>query len=411
MKQTFRIPLLKDHHNHLSFYALLHSCLNLQEVTQKKDALELLNRLDNKNAHQGVNVVLGWNSGYYSFDNRELATLPPIIIVNISLHEFLITSSAEEVLKPRYPDIIANYKDPQWFEDNMPRMLLFLSQLVAPNEEKFQVFFDAMLKKGVYYIEEMHLPGDQVWKILQSSPFAHRATYWTTPETFQELSPDTRAAVKGLKFFTDGAVGARTAALASPYPDGSEGYLLYDDKSLYNQLSEVSLLGKAAAIHAIGDLATQQTVRVLGQLEKDGLRFPFVRMEHCQFIDLKTAREAKGLGVILSMQPNFNSDSVMYKDRLSAYYLETNNPFRMLIDKAGFVAGEDLIFGSDGMPHGAEAALKESLFPPFPQQKLSLEEFIAGYCMENQDHGYIEIKIGKDKLIGFSVSVKNKIIF
>jgi len=51
----------------------------------------------------------------------------------------------------------------------------------------------------------------------------------------------------------------------------------------------------------------------------------------------------------------------------------------MLIDEAGFVPGEDLIFGSDGMPHGAAAAVRQALSPPYPdRQALAIDELIAG---------------------------------
>jgi hypothetical protein len=69
----------------------------------------------------------------------------------------------------------------------------------------------------------------------------------------------------------------------------------------------------------------------------------------------------------------------------------------MLIDKAGFTSGRDLIFGSDGMPHGINYALEMSLFSPFPGQRLSLEEFIAGYCMDTMENGYIDISVDKAK--------------
>ena len=103
-------------------------------------------------------------------------------------------------------------------------------------------------------------------------------------------------------------------------------------------------------------------------------------MEHAQLISLEQAKRAKDLGLIMSMQPNFNIDSVDYASRLPAGVAERNNPFRMLIDDAGFVPGTDLILGSDGMPHGVEYATEQSFNPAFESQKLSRKEFIAGYC-------------------------------
>ena len=137
--------------------------------------------------------------------------------------------------------------------------------------------------------------------------------------------------------------------------------------------------------------ALEQVLRSRGALP------PQVRLEHCQFISAATARRARALGVVLSMQPNFNYDSVQYRDRLSATYCARNNPFRMLIDDIGFEPGKDLIFGSDGMPHGIKYALEMALFPPVPGQRLSLDEFIAGYCMETEEHGFIDLQINEAK--------------
>ena len=169
-------------------------------------------------------------------------------------------------------------------------------------------------------------------------------------------------------------------------------------------IAEAAALGKSAAVHAIGEMATSQVVRTVGKLKENGITFPRVRMEHCQFIHKRTACQAKELAITLSMQPNFSTDSIIYRDRLLPQYLENNNPFRMLIDGAGFVPGEDLIFGSDGMPPGAEAALKASLFPPFPRQKLTLDEFIAGYCMPDKSHGRIELEMDETGIKSLSVT-------
>jgi len=399
MTQKISIPLLKDHHNHLSFYGLLHDCLNLQAVKDKKDALRRMQKLD----QEKVSVVIGWNTGSYNLTKNDLDNLPPVIIVNISLHSCLMSPPAEAVLKERYPEIVANYKDPRWYEDHMPQMLIFLANQVQPSEEKFKHFFDFLLKKGVYYAEEMHLANQTIFSILQASPFTRRTAFWTDPDTYKTLSPGVQKEIKGIKFFTDGAVGARTAALEQPYLDGKKGYLLYSDETLYRMLAEAAALEKSAAIHAIGEMATSQVAGTIGKLKENGITFPSVRMEHCQFIHERTACQAKELGIILSMQPNFSSDSIMYRDRLLPWYLENNNPFRMLIDGAGFVPGEDLIFGSDGMPPGAEAALTDSLFPPLPQQKLTIDEFTAGYCMPDKTHGYIELEMDEEGLKTFSI--------
>ena len=109
-----------------------------------------------------------------------------------------------------------------------------------------------------------------------------------------------------------------------------------------------------------------------------------VRLEHAQMITLEQALLAKKLGIILSMQPNFSPDSAAYSDRLPPHYINANNPFRMLIDEAGFVPGKDLLFGSDGMPHGAAYAAECAEKPPVPGQRLTMQELIAGYSVSDK---------------------------
>jgi predicted amidohydrolase YtcJ len=133
------------------------------------------------------------------------------------------------------------------------------------------------------------------------------------------------------------------------------------------------------SIHAIGHRAIEQAVRRIEIAGSEGIVCPTVRIEHAQFISPRQARRCREAGIVLSMQPNFNSDSRDYADRLIPRHRAENNPFRMLIDEVGFAPGKDLLLGSDGMPHGPEEALRCCLFPDFEGQALAPEELAAGY--------------------------------
>ena len=154
--------------------------------------------------------------------------------------------------------------------------------------------------------------------------------------------------------------------------------LIYKDRQLQQILIEGSQQKNAIAIHAIGDVAIEQTIDSIEQTNVHS-KFDLIRIEHAQLISEAQAVRAKELGIVLSMQPNFNSDSEVYVDRLPPAMLDANNPFRMLIDTVGFTPGVDLIFGSDGMPHGIEHGLKEVTTPTRESQKLTVEEFTLGY--------------------------------
>ncbi len=385
----YEIPLLKDHHTHTSIYASLSNCIDLSAVRDKKKALSLM-----KKSTDEITVILGWNSSFFYFEDEELDGLPPVVICNISFHDFMINKPARERLFDSHKDIISHIGDGNWVERNLYAILKFVGNIKPCNDDLVRSFFDEyLLKNGIWYAEDMLLADRKFVNIFQRIGYLDRTRFWADIETFDSLDSEAKKYVHGIKIFIDGAIGAKTAAIKEPFLTGERGILIYSDEKLFDTLTQLSTHNKPIAIHAVGDLATDQIIKILSDIQSSENCIPQIRIEHFQFISKERAETAKSLGIVLSMQPNFNNDSIQYADRLSAKYCKYNNPFRMLIDEVGFVPGEDLIFGSDGMPHGVQCALEQSLFPRFPDQTLTIEEFIAGYCMPDQKNGYIKIEI------------------
>ncbi len=392
MSRKETIPLLYDHHNHPSQYAAFFDSADLSEVKEKDEAITIIEENTNR---EEVNVVLGWNNSYYNFNEKDLQKLPPVIICNLSFHGFLSNNKAEEMVEAKYEnkDILEKMKDPSWMEHNLPEIMKFLIQIEGLNQKKLDSLYRFFLDQGIWKTEDMLVPNEEAIETYKKSSHIERTDLWTDLQTYKSISEKTKKEIKGIKIFTDGALGPKTAAIKETYPEGDEGVLLHDEKSLSELLHKIDK--DMVSIHAIGNRAIETVVNTISNLQD--IELPEIRIEHAQFIDEDTAEKAKSLGITLSMQPNFSLDSDHYSDRLSGKYLKMNNPFRMLIDKVGFVPGKDLILGSDGMPHGVEAALKSSLFPPYPSQKLTLNEFKEGYCVSDECIGKIEIKIDEDK--------------
>jgi predicted amidohydrolase YtcJ len=391
MSHIERIPLLADHHSHPSVYGALRSCPDLRGVTAKPEALQRL-------AESPDEVVfgLGWSDTAYSLEASDLESLPPTFVCNTSLHTFRLNQAARELFEPAYPEIMAGIDDPEWVELNLPAILAFLAEARGCDAERLNRFYDGLLELGIWSAQEMAMPGQWFVETVEQAGLTDRTRFWVDPAIYQGLDEATREKIIGIKLFTDGALGARTAAMREPLLSGERGILLRSDEEFRDALNAAAATGKSVAMHAVGDRALDQLLDTVEFARTSGLEFPEMRAEHCQFLTTDTAARARDLGITLSMQPNFSSETNDYADRLSSELCQRNNPFRMLIDDFSFVPGVDLILGSDGMPHGAAFALQMSLFPPLATQQLTLEEFVEGYCMPDFSNGHVEIEIDED---------------
>jgi len=344
-----------------------------------------------------ITTVTGRHNALIKLGPEDLEALPPAILVNLSMHGFTLTAGARRILAPEHPGLVAHSEDPDWCERNLEQLLQFIGRSAGLTAAGLDAFMTGLQGAGIGAAEDMLLYGAEALRVIQESRWRGRIRCWASPALFRTLDPEAQGTVTGIKLFTDGAFGTRTAALDGEYVGGGQGMLLYTTPELEEELAALQPLGKPVAIHAIGGRAIEQTLTALETLNHQKMAFPWVRLEHVQLISLTQARRAKDLGVILSMQPNFNSDSVDYADRLCPRDQEANNPFRMLLDQVGFCCGEDLILGSDGMPHGVENALQWSLFPAYPGQRLTSEELTAGYGLAPEGRGHATLVVDEDR--------------
>ena len=389
-----RIPLLRDRHTHPLLYAALMDSVDLNRPGESRQSA--LDRIRSRAVAGGAGwtIATGWNSGRIHLEKADFDDLPPVVVLNLSLHGLVVNDRGRALLETLDQTVAAHLDDQDWIERNLRRLLnVFATNGASP--ARLKTFLDALRAMGVHHAEEMLLVGEDEIRLFDDAGLADRTRFWAAPETYDAASPANRARIHGIKLFTDGAIGATTAALHERYrTEDHTGLLLYRDDELESLISRYTN-EKPMAIHAIGDAAIDQVVSVVERVATSGRARQTIRIEHAQFISETTARRAKALGMHLCMQPNFSEDSVAYAERLPSSYPARNNPFRMLIDRAGFVPGVDLYFGSDGMPHGAQEALRQSLFPEggHADQVLTLDEFVAGYCLPDMSHGTIDVEV------------------
>jgi len=180
----------------------------------------------------------------------------------------------------------------------------------------------------------------------------------------------------GVKVYSDGSLGARTAALDRPYADDrrARGFLIHSPVALKRLAARAHSRGHPLAVHAIGDRANLVVARTLAAL---GARRHRHRIEHFELPTWETMRIVKSSGIIASMQPNFagrwSAPGQLYEARLGERF-RGNNPFREILDRR-----IPLCFGSDGMPYGPLYGMHSAVNAPFESQRITAEEALRAY--------------------------------
>jgi predicted amidohydrolase YtcJ len=198
--------------------------------------------------------------------------------------------------------------------------------------------------------------------------------------------------------FLDGSIGSRTAALIHPYSDAQTcGSLRFTDDELLAYFSQAEALGIAAGVHAIGDAAIEQCVRVwervlAGKPSQRGCRH-FI--EHFEIATQEQIDACVAMGIVLSMQPQFDSlwgnEGGMYDVRLGNERKRSMNALGR-IERAGA-----LIAGGDDSPVcelDPLAGMQSCIDHHEPSERLSPHRALAMYTVNAARFGYAENETG-----------------
>ncbi len=155
-------------------------------------------------------------------------------------------------------------------------------------------------------------------------------------------SPDWQT--NSLKFFADGIVGARTAAVTTAFHDvGGNGFFMRDEEELEHAIVEAHLGGWQVAVHAVGDRAIS---RVIGAFERAQKVKPWSdarhRIEHYTCPPMGGLPRMKQVGAIVVSQPSFLS--VMHRTTVEAFgpEAESKYPARSVLDaRVPYVSSSD----------------------------------------------------------------------
>jgi len=196
------------------------------------------------------------------------------------------------------------------------------------------------------------------------------------------------------KIWTDGGLGAKTAAMLEPYADDPEnlGVLQMTGEQITKAVSHLKEHGFRVEAHAIGDRAASELIDVFEKIMPPSER-PV--LTHCQFLNKQLVdRMSKG-GIIANVQPQFvPSDLPIIKSRVG----EGTERFRYAyVWRTLMKAGVHVAGGSDapveaptpliGMADAMEHAL-------FSSEQMTLAEALSMYTIEAAFAARAEERIG-----------------
>ncbi len=206
---------------------------------------------------------------------------------------------------------------------------------------------------------------------------------------------DAELRLGGVKLYLDGSLGARTAALSSPYADRPDqcGLLLIDENRLIPLLERIDGLGLTAVIHAIGDRAIAAALTALESLGPAAVRAHRHRIEHFELTPDPLIERMARIGATASMQPNFvarwGATNGMYATALGFSRLREMNRFHTLAER-----GVPLAFGSDVMPMGPLAGISGAVNHPLTEERLTPLSAIEAYTHGSARASFAESETG-----------------
>src|SRR5258707_657498 len=157
-----------------------------------------------------------------------------------------------------------------------------------------KLFSDGKIKLRIYKV--LSAPGKEAQRLLSEGPIIGAYGNHLT--------------VRALKFYADGSLGSRSAALLEPYSDAPDtsGFLTIKEEDLLPMLEAALRKGIQVETHAIGDLGNRF---ILDEYEKAlkavpasqrKIADPRWRIEHSQIVNPLDIPRFKQLGIIPSMQ-------------------------------------------------------------------------------------------------------------
>lgn len=301
-------PLITDTHMHILGFGEKLLNPDLEELEKKEIEKIIIEKL--KNNSKKI-VLRGWSE--LDIDLDKFSKTIPIILIRRCGHVAIVNSYILEKLSrnSEYIDYEKKIIKEKALEEYYETFGYF-----SDIKGAYDIAKKYLINNGYGYIhsDDLHgikkedLPFDDEIKVFEKvaiNNFEELLLYYEKGY-FNEF--------KAVKIYVDGSFGARTAFLKEEYNDEKTfGNLVWNKDELKKVLEFCENNSLHLCMHAIGDGAVEEILRVIENLKPEGIH----RIIHASILSDDQIKRIKKYKLILDMQPQFvESDKAILKSRL-----------------------------------------------------------------------------------------------
>ncbi len=383
LKQRTVLPGFTDSHIHLVEWALQRRHVDLWGTHSLAEALERVRARAADISHNGWVLGSGWDASLWADLDGEWPTAShldavvpdrPVALHSKDLHSLWVNSHALRMagITARTPDPPGGVivRDPHTREPTgvLKETARDLVLRLLPEEteatwvDATREALPALWAEGITAVHVLHDSPDMrnfrtLQRLREEGALGLRALVYLPASRLDDAFRlglrsgfgDRYLRIGGIKFFADGTLGSRTAAMLEPFlgEGDNQGVWVTDPEELMEGVRRASAAGLAVAVHAIGDRANRRVLDIFHLLrsESQPSQVPHIphRIEHVQILHPTDVGRLAEYGVVASMQPIHATQDM---DLARRYWGEERSRFAYAW-RSVQRAGARLIFGSD----------------------------------------------------------------
>ncbi|MER2064227.1 MAG: amidohydrolase [Alkalibacterium sp.] len=440
------LPGLNDSHLHFLMTAEYLSLLPITDVTSMK---ELITRCrdyikDNKLSRSDVLYTEGWNHTTFTDEQRmpdrtdldQASKEVPIVLVRVDRHVMSLNTAALNYFAISEDTVLSTGGEIKVDEKGLPTGILTegavdLVKAKLPKKskaEKKKLMIDTMklankmgltsmhtndakdetIEETLLLYKELEEEGQLSVRFYQQIWFNdnnYLSDFFNSHHAFHQGSAWNK--IGPIKFFIDGTLGSRTAALRKPYTDdpSARGLLTKPEKILTEDVTAAVENGYQVIIHGIGDLGIETILNAYDAVLKGQPNTLRLGINHMQITSHDLIDRVAEKDYLTYVQPIFLDDDIpIIRKRVGDERAETSYLFKTMKDKKihQSLSSDAPIVSFDPFYNIQCAVTRKRLEQTdegayLPQEALTVSEAVDAYTYESAYASFEENEKGRLK--------------